>query len=83
MLQNLWGRQSCLQPAFSRLSRADVVRPTSAQMFGHGNAKWDRPPGLSLEFLHFSGSGSAYELLFCCLELEFLQKLGVFGHFLA
>ena len=47
------------------------------------NEEVGRRKRLPLEFLHFSGSGSAYELLFCCLELEFLQKLGVFGHFLA
>jgi hypothetical protein len=37
----------------------------------------------SLEFLHFSGSGSADELFFGDLDLEFFQKFGVLGDFLA
>jgi hypothetical protein len=44
---------------------------------------WGRRFACPWSFYIFSGSGSADELLFCCLELEFLQKFGVFGHFLA
>ena len=36
-----------------------------------------------LEFLLFLGSGSAHELFFRDSDLEFFEKFGALGHFLA
>jgi hypothetical protein len=46
------------------------------------NSPREQANRLLLEFLHFSGSGTADELFLRDLDLEFVQKFRVFDYFL-